>query len=62
GRYDRYSPNTDLDKHDRTNLLLGAVDFQLDKSVSLMPNMELISYSGTDAKDLVGRMTFSYQF
>ncbi|MGE5457249.1 MAG: hypothetical protein ACM3RX_02725 [Methanococcaceae archaeon] len=62
GRYDKYSPNTDLNKNDRTNLILGAVDFQVDKNVSIMPNVESITYSGVDAKDLVGRMTFSYQF
>jgi hypothetical protein len=39
-RYDRYVPNKDLDRSDRTDLILGAIDFQVDKNVSLMPNME----------------------
>lgn len=62
GRYDRNNPNTDLDRHDRTVLILGAVDFQVDKNVSLMPNVESVSYSGLKARDLIGRMTLSYQF
>ncbi|HEX2867111.1 MAG TPA: hypothetical protein VHO03_08710 [Ignavibacteriales bacterium] len=62
GRYDKTTPNTDLDKHDRTSLILGAVDFQVDKNVSVMPNVESVSYSGLSASDLVGRVTFSYQF
>lgn len=62
GRYDKHTPNTDLDKNDRTSLILGAVDFQVDKSVSVMPNVESVSYSGLKSKDLVGRVTFYYQF
>ena len=62
GRYDKYTPNTDLDKNDRTGLLLGSVDFQVDKNVSVMPNVESVSYSGLKARDLAGRVTFSYQF
>lgn len=62
GRYDRYVPNTDMDKNDRTSLILGAVDFQVDKSVSVMPNIESVTYSGNNAKDLIGRVTFYYQF
>lgn len=62
GRYDKYVPNTDLDKNDRTNLMLGAVDFQVDKSVSVMPNVESVTYSGNGTDDLIGRITFYYQF
>ncbi|MCU7490729.1 MAG: hypothetical protein HF300_04305 [Ignavibacteria bacterium] len=62
GRYDKYNPNTDMDKNDRTDLILGAVDFQVDKNVSIMPNLESVKYSGIKAGDLIGRVTFSYQF
>ncbi|MGE5683328.1 MAG: hypothetical protein ACM34K_20900, partial [Bacillota bacterium] len=61
GRYDIYEPNNEKE-NDRQSLILGALDFQPDKGVSIMPNVEMISYQGIDPKDLVGRITFYYQF
>lgn len=61
GRYDVFDPNNDKG-NDRQNLILGALDFQADKNVSIMPNVEIITYQGIDPKDLVGRITLSYQF
>lgn len=60
-RFDTSDPNTDRGSN-RLNLMLGAVDFHIDKSVSIIPNIEAFTYEGTDAKDLIARVTFSYQF
>lgn len=61
GRFDNFDPNTDLDK-DARNLILGAVDFRVDKNVSIMPNIETVTYQSDGANDVIGRVTFSYQF
>lgn len=61
GRFDNFDPNTDLDK-DGTNLILGAIDFRVDKNVSIMPNVEAVTYQSKGANDVIGRVTFYYQF
>ncbi|MGE5682270.1 MAG: hypothetical protein ACM34K_15490 [Bacillota bacterium] len=60
-RFDSFDPNTDRDK-DKSELIVGGVDFRVDKSVSIIPNIESVSYQGSDKKDLIGRVTFSFQF
>lgn len=60
-RYDTFDPNTDRDGNN-TNLLIGGVDFHISKNVSIIPNIESAFYQGQSKKDVVGRVTFSYQY
>ncbi len=61
GRFDTVDPNTDADK-DARNLIIGALDFRVDKNVSIMPNVEALTYQSDGANDLTGRVTLFYQF
>ncbi|MCX6152466.1 MAG: hypothetical protein NTX22_18215 [Ignavibacteriales bacterium] len=61
GRFDNYDPNSD-NSNDAVLLLLAGIDFRPVKNVSIIPNFELFKYEGKDPKDLVGRVTFYYQF
>ncbi|MGE5401018.1 MAG: hypothetical protein ACM3S2_11490 [Ignavibacteriales bacterium] len=60
-RFDTFEPNKDKD-NDQSSLLIGALDFRVDKNVSIMPNIEMVKYQGISPKDLVGRVTFYFQF
>lgn len=67
GRYDMFDPNTNSDvKDDQTSLILAGIDFKVDKNVSIIPNIEVFNYQknvyGKEAKDIVARATFSYNF
>lgn len=61
GRFDNYDPNTDND-NDATTMILAGLDFRAAKNVSIIPNVEVFNYQGKDVKDLMGRVTFSFQF
>ena len=61
GRFDNFDPNTD-NANDATSFFLAGVDFKPVKKVSIIPNVELFKYQGNSGKDLVGRVTFYYQF
>ena len=61
GRFDTVDPNTDVDKDGR-NLIIGALDFRVDKNVSIMPNVEALTYQSDLANDVTGRVTLFYQF
>lgn len=61
GRFDNYDPNNDL-SNDATSFVLAGIDYRPDENVSIIPNFELFSYQGTDNKDLIGRITFYYNF
>ncbi len=73
-RYDMYTPNGDLKNtttiavpspypYSTQSLILGALDWTVEKNVHLMPNVETVSYggSGTTA-DLLARATFYISF
>lgn len=59
-RYDSFRPDSEVGVvHD---LVIGAVDFRIDKNLSIIPNVERAYYSGGAKKDLTGRVTLSFQF
>lgn len=60
-RYDIFDPNIDRGNNN-SNLLIGGVDFHINKNVSIIPNIESAFFQGQSKKDLVGRITFSYQY
>jgi hypothetical protein len=75
-RYDLYQPNNDYvksninpnDKGDQIGFLLAGLDFKVDKNISIIPNFEYTTYqnlpkvNSTYDHDLVGRLTFAYNF
>lgn len=60
-RYDTFDPNVDKGGNS-SSLLIGGVDFHINKNVSIIPNIESAFYQGQSKKDVVGRITFSYQY
>jgi hypothetical protein len=60
-RYDTIDPNIDRGNNN-SNLLIGGIDFHINKNVSIIPNIESAFYQGVSSKDVVGRVTFSYQY
>lgn len=68
-RFDNFDPNSSSDyTDDQTSLILAGIDFKLDKNVSIIPNIEVFNFqknalsSGKEAKDIIARATFSYNF
>ncbi len=72
GRFDMFDPNTDSDvlaKGDMRNLILGAIAWNPDKNVTVMPNVEIETYESAPAPStatydasVTGRLTFYYIF
>jgi len=72
-RYDMYTPNSDLKNtldskglpytYGAQSLILGALDWTVEKNVHLMPNVETVSYGGSGSTaDLLARATFYITF
>ncbi len=67
-RYDMYTPTTASTKNtsyatSTQSLILGALDWTVEKNVHLMPNIETVSYGGSGTKaDLLARATFYITF
>jgi hypothetical protein len=68
GRYDYFDPNTNGNsKGDARNYIIAALDWKVDKNVSIMPNLLFETYegpSGGSAPDasVTARLTFYYVF
>ena len=67
-RYDYFDPNTNgLSKGDSRNYILVGLDFQVQKQVSIMPNIQIETYetplSGNSiSASVTGRLTIYYKF
>jgi len=70
GRIDRvFDPNPDATKippipfaaNAKSTFIIGGVDYSPVENVHLIPNLEIVSYDKPDT-DVIGRMTFSYQW
>ncbi|MEO8233434.1 MAG: hypothetical protein ABI638_14210 [Ignavibacteriota bacterium] len=63
GRYDTYDPNTNsAANNDTQGLIIGAVDFKVAPSVSVMPGVEVHTLQGVDNSDVTPRVTFFWEF
>jgi hypothetical protein len=68
GRFDTVDPNTDASSNlDRKSLILAGIQFNPIKSVSITPNIEVITYQATsknggDKSDIMPRVTFYWEF
>jgi len=72
GRFDLYDPNTDSDvlaKGDVRHFIIGAIAWNPDKNVTVMPNVEIETYesvpdpsTATFDASVTGRLTFFYRF
>jgi len=62
GRFDNYDPNTDADD-DKTSLVIAGLDFAVEKSVNIIPNVRIEDYqaSGADA-NTIGQVTLFFRF
>jgi hypothetical protein len=67
-RYDNYDPNTDKD-NDGTSLIVAGLDFKVAKNVSIIPNIEVLTYQtapklngSTSTKDFQGKVTMAISF
>ena len=60
-RYDCYDPNTQID-NDAITFFVAGLDYKVNRSVSVIPHMELFNYQSRAEKDLIARLTLSYQF
>lgn len=62
-RYDTFDPNTNsAANNDKHGLIIGAVDFKVDKHVSVMPGIEVHTLQGADNSDVTPRVTFFWEF
>ncbi len=67
-RYDNFDPNTDSNsKGDMRNLIIGGLDWKVDKNVSIMPNIYYESYEAptngaTPKAAVTGRVTLFWVF
>lgn len=71
-RYDMDTPNADLKNtlsngspypYSTQNLILGALDWTVEKNVHLMPNVEYVAYGASNTTaDLLARATFYISF
>jgi len=69
-RYDNYNNNSDNDNDQTTaSLILGGIDYKVAKNVSIIPNVEVLTYknpknvnASTSSSNLQGRVTFAFTF
>lgn len=60
-RFDKYNPATELDNQ-AISFFVSGIDFVVDPSVSIIPNVEYFKYQNHSGNNLIARLTFSYRF
>ena len=60
-RFDKYNPVTELENQ-AVSFFVSGLDFVVDPTVSIIPNIEYFKYQNHTGNNLIARITFSYRF